>query len=1400
MKAHLFLKVAPLAGAVALTFCAPTISRADYDSTVLTYNPVGYWKLTEGASSPAPFKLANSGSLGSAADAFANATVVNGVAGKVNNCIQLTDTGPVGDCDSRADVVWNAGLNSKVFSVELWVNPGANFAGGDATGLTPLCNFSPNGGGGASRIGWLFYCPPSGPWNFRMGLTSGYAANLHATNGNPVIGTWQHIAATWDGTTVTMYINGQIAAAATASTPGFSALPNWVPNPNSFLRFGGTPLNGANQALTADALSFLPWNNGLSTAGNRGWDGLVDEVAIYTNALSAATILAHFNAAATPATYGATILADQPTGYWNFDESAVTVPSSFPTAANSGTVGATATATNLWGDVNGQAGPGYGGFSGGDKAVFFDGVSCNMAVADAPGLHFSGKISMAAWVKPQANNYYHDIIEHGTDGTAQETFLRITRQNGFSGGFVGNYGQASYYEVGSTEGELGTDNYYDGCAVPMPPGDIGNWVFLVGTFDGSQWNLYRNGVLAGTLAPDPEDLGAVDVTNAWSIGSRQLPSIWEGHRFAGTIAEPAIFTNVLGPSDVLALWNAAHVPPFITRAVTVPPGIFKGSPASFNVWAEGNATLSYLWLSNGISTGVTTTNYNISSLNAGPLTVAVAVNNSYGAITSSVSTVVVASKPLIIQQPVGVTRYTGRPFTLSVVAGGTQPVSYQWNANGSPISSATNSSYSGTVNASSAAAGPYSCTLTNEAGSSNTVSVAITSLAIPPGYESAVITNSTPPLAFWRLSEASGTVAHDYFNGNDGLYSLATLGQPGYSVIDPDTSVAFNGLNSYAGNISGTVINFTGTNASFTLEAWAKGTAGMGDESTVIGKGIGANGTTRSEQFSLDTSGGNYRFFTTRGNTLYEADANVGPNGTWQHVVAVYDQTTPGSPQMKLYVNGVLAGSGSGNPFGLNATTSAVSIGSKRTGNDPNYDGTFNGNLDEVAVYPYAMDLATVQLHYGAAYGGSLPPLITLQPQPLTNYAGLLASFFVGAGGTQPLNYQWKKGTSPLSDGGNISGSSSDTLVINPLALTDAGTYSVTINNVNGTSNSVPVVLTVLSAPASPPVIPGLVLHMTFNGTLADSSGRGNNGVSIHMNRNLGVTTSNTAAATYVNDGMPAGNKGFHFSTTALDASNTNFDNFYATLGKNPDELKFGTVADFSVAFWIRAPLNYVGNDLPFFTDGVGSTFAAPGIVFAYTFGTAAQNNPAYPGGWAYSVLDSANGGLAGRGEIGAINDGLWHHLVHVFDRKDGQATYLDGLAVPFHKQAGTSIQAATSFDNNNWWTIGQDPTGLYNQATAGISGPSPAGDIDDLGVWKKALSPLEAAAIFVAASSNNLSYVSAPLSFTYQRQGSNLILNWNAGVLQSATNAAGPYTDLTPDSPITNSVSSGRKFFRVKL
>ncbi len=493
--------------ALALLTLAIQGRSADYPTTVQSYSPLAYWRFNETAVSPAQNSVANSGTVGSIANGYVVLDAIKGQSGRVGNSVRFNNPGgAVAYCGSKIDVPFNPGINPGApFSVELWAKP--NNTGVDSGGISdsPLSCFNQNWNGGANRSGWLFYMNHAGTWQFRLGLISGYAAICTATGANATVGNWQHLVATFDGATVRLYVNGtQVGSVASAA--------GWAPNTQSSLRMGGTPLNGAISDSVSPGFANA---TGQGHSGNRGFDGWVDEVAVYPTQLSASAIKAHFDAATTNnAGYHAQIVAAGPVGYWGLDEAPVTAPdpSTFPILANSGSLGSAADGTNMWGAVTAQAGSGFPGMGVANTAVNFDSVNGYVALNDAPGLHFSGNITMMAWIKPAVQDYFRDIIAHGWDGAHAETFLRISRGVGGTGA-----GDGDYYEVGVTD----NSGYYDAAFFPIPPGDIGNWVHIAGTYDGSKWNLYRNGVLA---ASQTSTHGALDVTNRWSIGSRTGPS------------------------------------------------------------------------------------------------------------------------------------------------------------------------------------------------------------------------------------------------------------------------------------------------------------------------------------------------------------------------------------------------------------------------------------------------------------------------------------------------------------------------------------------------------------------------------------------------------------------------------------------------------------------------------------------------------------------------------------------------------------------------------------------------------------------------------------------------------------------------------------------------------------
>jgi len=118
-------------------------------------------------------------------------------------------------------------------------------------------------------------------------------------------------------------------------------------------------------------------------------------------------------------------------------------------------------------------------------------------------------------------------------------------------------------------------------------------------------------------------------------------------------------------------------------------------------------------------------------------------------------------------------------------------------------------------------------------------------------------------------------------------------------------------------------------------------------------------------------------------------------------------------------------------------------------------NGTGNIDIDNINIY-------------------SINPFITAQPSALSRCVGGTATYNVTASGTS-LSYQWRKGTTNLANGGNISGATTASLTINPVALSDAATdynvvvtssggYSATSGNAALTVNPLPTITTSATA------------------------------------------------------------------------------------------------------------------------------------------------------------------------------------------------------------------------------------------------------------------------------------------------------------------------------------------------
>ena len=190
---------------------------------------------------------------------------------------------------------------------------------------------------------------------------------------------------------------------------------------------------------------------------------------------------------------------------------------------------------------------------------------------------------------------------------------------------------------------------------------------------------------------------------------------------------------------------AAPVAPIIT-VQPLPVSVSVGASLALSVSATGTAPLNYQWLKNGVAiTGATASSYSINSTqatDAGSYTVR--VSNSAGSVLSSAATVTVVVPPTITSHPSSQSVNVGSTVTLSVVAGGTAPLGYQWLKNGSAISGATAANYT-ISSVQTSDAGSYSVRVSNSAGSISSSAATITVIA-PPTITTRLRARALPPV------------------------------------------------------------------------------------------------------------------------------------------------------------------------------------------------------------------------------------------------------------------------------------------------------------------------------------------------------------------------------------------------------------------------------------------------------------------------------------------------------------------------------------------------------------------------------------------------------------------------------------------------------------------------------
>jgi uncharacterized delta-60 repeat protein len=173
------------------------------------------------------------------------------------------------------------------------------------------------------------------------------------------------------------------------------------------------------------------------------------------------------------------------------------------------------------------------------------------------------------------------------------------------------------------------------------------------------------------------------------------------------------------------------VPPTLVSATPEAAAVLPGTAVPLAFTAAGTAPLTYKWSirhrDSEVALPVTEAaapSLRFVPMTPGVYTATVTVTNRAGTTTSAPIRVAVAdSAPVIVSLPTTVTALSGRSATLAVSAAGTQPLTYQWLRNGTPVGSGSALAFS---RASSASQGDYTVVITNSLGRTSSLPVRLT--------------------------------------------------------------------------------------------------------------------------------------------------------------------------------------------------------------------------------------------------------------------------------------------------------------------------------------------------------------------------------------------------------------------------------------------------------------------------------------------------------------------------------------------------------------------------------------------------------------------------------------------------------------------------------------------------
>lgn len=486
----------------------------------------------------------------------------------------------------------------------------------------------------------------------------------------------------------------------------------------------------------------------------------------------------------------------------------------------------------------------------------------------------------------------------------------------------------------------------------------------------------------------------------------------------GDLVVPA---NLIGLKGFQLQITQTTPPSIVSQPQPVTTGL--GGSVRFEVTATGASPLAYQWSRNGTPIpGAQSRTYEIPSVtaaHAGNYTVR--VSNAYGFKDSAAAALTVAPMPAIAEtliQPIAPLR--DRPMRLEVIVPTSGPITYQWRRNGGDIPGASFSAFED----STADAGTYSVRITGLGG------VLVRDIVtVSPNYSLSLV-----PLGGGTLTPTPAGAFHPPGT----VVSLRAIADSGY------VFASWNGAVTGSANPVSLVMNdhksveavftpvggtlyFVNRNLGLGLDAQVFDTDGV---TPVSGPGFVAQLYAGTTPENLAPIGPTVPFLTGDGAGYFRGE----------------DRSIPGVPPGELALVQLRAWE-----LAAGATFEAARLAHGKHGaNLP--IAVVTGNVGNPPTFPTVPTAwASFRLQVGSA------PVITAHPQPQNVGAGATARFEVLASGSEPLTYQWRKGST------NLPGATRRILEISDVTAADEGSYSVRVSNAQGSDESNAAVLRVVT-------------------------------------------------------------------------------------------------------------------------------------------------------------------------------------------------------------------------------------------------------------------------------------------------------------------------------------------------